>query len=172
MKSKRLVAASLAVGVVINSGTTIVAEAAGNNAIAWNRAAWIGFTQDNRVSPHVMRVVKPKGVGEKSETRRTHVSPLMRKTFSVDRAVRSAKVRVCGLGLHELYLNGQKVGDQVLSPAPTSYDKHEFYSVHDVTANLREGKNAVGLWLGNGFYGQDFAFLAPQLHYGAPRAKL
>jgi len=76
------------------------------------------------------------------------------------------------LGLHELYLNGRKVGDQVLSPAPTSYDKHAFYTVHDVTASLCEGQNAVGLWLGNGFYGQDFAFLAPQLHYGAPRAKL
>jgi len=147
------------------------AEVRGDDAVTWNEARWIGYTRDDRTSPHVTRVVHPERL-ENPESRRTHVSPLMRKTFKVDRDVHSARLQVCGLGFNELYLNGKKVGDQVLSPAPTSYDKLSLYTVHDVTANLRKGQNALGLWLGNGFYGQNFGFNAQQLHYGKPRAKL
>jgi alpha-L-rhamnosidase len=76
----------------------------------------------------------------------------LRKEFEVDKKLRRAVVYFCGLGLSELYLNGTKVGDHVLSPALSEYPKRVYYVAHDVTAALTSGRNAVGVVLGNGRY--------------------
>jgi len=76
----------------------------------------------------------------------------LRKNFTVSRQVSRATVYFSGLGLSELYLNGQKVGNEVLSPGLTDYNKRVFYITHDVTDFLRSGNNAVGVILGNGRY--------------------
>jgi len=44
---------------------------------------------------------------------------------------------IVGMGSYELYLNGSKVGDHVLSPALTEYPKRSFYVTYDVTDLLR-----------------------------------
>jgi len=75
---------------------------------------------------------------------------LLRKEFQVEKKVRRATVYYSGLGLSELYLNGAKVGDHVLSPGLTDYDKHVLYVTFDVTKQLAAGRNAIGLLLGNG----------------------
>jgi len=77
---------------------------------------------------------------------------LLRKEFTVEKRVRRAMAYYSGLGLSELYLNGAKVGDHVLSPGLTDYDKHVLYEAFDVTAQLAAGPNAMGLMLGNGRY--------------------
>jgi alpha-L-rhamnosidase len=78
----------------------------------------------------------------------------LRTEFTVGKSVRRAMVYYCGLGTSELYLNGAKVGDHVLSPGLTDYDKRALYVTFDVTRQLAAGKNAIGLILGNGrFYG-------------------
>lgn len=74
----------------------------------------------------------------------------LRKEFAVQKKVRRATVWMSGLGSSELYLNGKKVGDQVLSPGLTEYDKRVFYVTHEVGGLLRRGPNAVGVVLGNG----------------------
>jgi len=137
----------------------------------WRGAGWIGFTQDNRSAQYAQRSVHPERL-DKAEMRRVCVSSLLRKTFTVKKKIRSASIAVCGLGLHELHLNGNKVSDRVLDPASTSFDKRAFYVVHDVSGLLKSGKNALGLMLGNGFYGQDFAYALPTLQYGEPRARV
>jgi alpha-L-rhamnosidase len=76
----------------------------------------------------------------------------LRTEFTVASAVRRAMVYYCGLGTSELYLNGAKVGDHVLSPGLTDYDKRALYVTFDVTRQLVHGKNAIGLILGNGRY--------------------
>ena len=76
----------------------------------------------------------------------------LRREFSLSKKVRRATAYVCGLGLSELYLNGNKVSEDVLSPAIASYDKRAFYLTYDVTAQLRGGENAIGVILGNGRY--------------------
>jgi alpha-L-rhamnosidase len=76
----------------------------------------------------------------------------LRREFSVTKKVRRATAYICGLGLAELYLNGRKVSDDVLSPAISEYDKRAFYVTYDVTELLRRGDNAVGVILGNGRY--------------------
>lgn len=78
-------------------------------------------------------------------------APLLRKSFKVAGPVKRARIYVSGLGYHELRLNGGKVGDHFLDPTWTSYDKHVSYATHDVTKLLREGDNALGVMLGNGW---------------------
>jgi len=79
-------------------------------------------------------------------------APLFRKSFLLSETPVSARVYICGLGYHELRLNGQKVGDHVLDPAFTRYDRRALYVVHDVTSQLKKGQNALGVILGNGWY--------------------
>ncbi|HXT12183.1 MAG TPA: glycoside hydrolase family 78 protein [Candidatus Angelobacter sp.] len=79
----------------------------------------------------------------------------LRKDFSVEKKIAHATVSFCGLGLSELYINGNKIGDHVLSPAFAQYNKREFTVTYDVTDNLRRGANALGVILGNGRYYAD-----------------
>jgi alpha-L-rhamnosidase len=74
----------------------------------------------------------------------------LRKEFKVDGKVAKATLYICGLGLYEAYINGEKIGDQVLAPAATTYDKSIRYNTFDVTNLLNSGENAIGVILGNG----------------------
>jgi len=74
------------------------------------------------------------------------------KEFDAPRAVRRGTVSVSGLGLFELYVNGQRISDHQLDPAFTDYQQRVFYLTHDVTAALRRGRNALGVVLGNGWF--------------------
>lgn len=78
--------------------------------------------------------------------------PLFRKGFTLGKPVRSARAYICGVGYYELHLNGAKVGDHVLDPAFTRYDRRVLYVTYDVTGQLKPGANAVGVMLGNGWY--------------------
>ena len=76
-----------------------------------------------------------------------------RKTFQLQKEIKEARVYVTGLGMYELYVNGYKIGDQVLSPAPTDYTQDVKYTAFDLRPYLNKGDNAVGMILGNGrFY--------------------
>ena len=81
--------------------------------------------------------------------------PLFRREFKVEKPLRRAVLHVCGLGHHELFLNGQKVGDHFLDPAWTVFEKSLFYSSHDITSQLQNGSNALGVMLGKGFYNTE-----------------
>ncbi|MDR2937361.1 MAG: family 78 glycoside hydrolase catalytic domain, partial [Prevotellaceae bacterium] len=76
----------------------------------------------------------------------------LRKEFDLKKEVKSAKVSLVGLGLYELYINGEKIDDHVLAPTPTDYNKSVKYNEFDVTAQVKKGKNAVGVILGTGHY--------------------
>jgi alpha-L-rhamnosidase len=77
---------------------------------------------------------------------------LLRRDFTVKPGLRRALVNVCGLGQYELTLNGKKAGDDYLSPGWTKYNRTCLYDTRDITPLLRKGKNAAGLFLGNGMY--------------------
>jgi alpha-L-rhamnosidase len=78
--------------------------------------------------------------------------PWFRKTFVLDAKPKRATAYVCALGYYELYINGRKVGDHVLSPAVCDYTKHAFYVTHDISDYLAPGKNCIGVWLGRGWF--------------------
>jgi alpha-L-rhamnosidase len=79
-------------------------------------------------------------------------SPMFRKTFTVKYAIRDACLYVSALGYYEMGLNGNKVGDHVLAPEWTDYNKRVQYQVYDVSKNLRIGTNVLSSILGDGWY--------------------
>ena len=102
-------------------------------------------------------------------------SPLLRRSFRVDDRVRSARLYVTSLGLYEVYLNGQRVGDQLFAPGWTSYRRRLQYQTYDVASLLRPGANAVGAMLGDGWYRGNLGFFGQRNLYGrrlARRAQL
>jgi alpha-L-rhamnosidase len=86
------------------------------------------------------------------DTTQSQPQPALRREFTLDGAVKSARVYVTSLGLYELHINGQKVGDGVLTPGWTAYDKRLQYQTYDVTGLLAAGENAIGALLGDGWY--------------------
>lgn len=98
---------------------------------------WIGFD-----------AAKP---WDKEEIHSQLSSRYIRKEFKLDKKVRRATLYISGLGMYEAFINGRKVGDQVLAPAPTDYRKTVLYNAFDVTSMLTT-ENAIGVALGNGRY--------------------
>ena len=95
-------------------------------------------------------------------------APLFRREFQIKPGVVRARAYVCGVGYNEVYVNGQRCGDAVLDPGQTTYDVRAFYVTHDLTKLLKPGANAVGVMLGNGFFGQNVGFNSAGLCYGQP----
>ena len=80
---------------------------------------------------------------------------LLRTEFELKWPPVSAEVLICGLGWFELYLNGERIGTDCFVPAQTDYEKRAFYLRYDVAAKLKCGRNAIGVRLGKGVFGQD-----------------
>ena len=143
------------------------------------KAQWIGAPwQGEEALP------KPKG-GPAAELQDfPPPAPLFRKEFTIGKEIESAVAYVTGLGYFELYVNGEKAGNDVLVPNQTNYGKRPnlkdayisvddnfreykvMYLAYDVKSMLKQGKNVVGSILGNGFFN-------PSKHwteaYGSPR---
>lgn len=79
-------------------------------------------------------------------------APYFRKEFVVNKSIYSARAYIAVAGLYELYMNGQKVGNHRLDPMYTRFDRRNLYVTYDVTKLIQEGKNAIGVLLGNGWY--------------------
>ena len=79
-------------------------------------------------------------------------APYFRKQFEARKAIASARVYIAAAGLYELHVNGEKIGNQRLDPMYTRFDRRNLYVTHDVTTQLQQGENAVGVILGNGWY--------------------
>lgn len=75
-----------------------------------------------------------------------------RKEIVLPKKVEKATAYIMGLGLYELYIDGEKVGDEVLAPGLTDYTENVMYNTFDVTDKLNGGKHALGVVLGNGRY--------------------
>ncbi len=81
----------------------------------------------------------------------TH-TPLLRKKFTLGSSRQTAFLHVNSLGYHEVYINGKRVGTDVLSPAVSQLTKKSITVTYDVTPYLRKGQNELVFWLGTGWY--------------------
>ena len=79
-------------------------------------------------------------------------SPYFRKDFEVRRNVKHAYAVIAAAGLYELSVNGSRIGDHFLDPMYTHFDKRVLSVMYDITPNLSEGENIIGVQLGNGWY--------------------
>lgn len=79
-------------------------------------------------------------------------APYFRKVFQTAKKIKSARAYIAVAGLYELYINGEKIGNHRLDPMYTRFDRRTLYVTYDITPQLKTGKNAVGVLLGNGWY--------------------
>jgi len=100
----------------------------------------------------------------------SRVSTYLRKDFSSEKKVISARVYVTALGLYELFLNGQKVSTDLFTPGWTSYKNRIQYQTYDVTSMLKV-KNTIGAILGDGWYRGNIAW-GGNNYYGKKQALL
>ena len=142
-----------------------------SEAVLFADSQWIGAPWDGE--EYVNEIIQP--------------APLLRKAFDAPARVVSAEARVSGLGFFEFYVNGRKMGDEVLCPNETAYSKrpgkldsyylkaddthwagcHVQYVTYDVTKALRKGTNVLAAVLGNGFFSTGRTrWVEP---YGTPR---
>ena len=82
----------------------------------------------------------------------TECALYLRKVFRANKEIKDAFLTICGLGYFESFINGEKTGDDILSPAFTRYDEESYYMQYDITDMLTVGENAIGVSLGNGWY--------------------
>ena len=81
-----------------------------------------------------------------------HPSPLFRKEFKTDKAIKSVLLSVTSAGYFKVTINGNGIKENVLDPAWTDFSKRIYYSEYDVTSLIQDGDNCLGVSLGNGFY--------------------
>ncbi|MGZ3872712.1 MAG: family 78 glycoside hydrolase catalytic domain [Mucilaginibacter sp.] len=79
-------------------------------------------------------------------------APYFRHAFDLAKRIKSARAYIATAGLYELYINGEKIGNHRLDPMYTRFDRRTLYVTYDITNQLQNGKNAVGVLLGNGWY--------------------
>lgn len=114
----------------------------------WQNAKWIAY---DKMPDAERQVPFIDNRGPKNVTM-NDVLPLMRRTFTVNKAVKKATLYLCGLGHFDLSLNGNKVGDHFLDAGWVQYNKQALYVPFDITSLLKTGNNTIGVMLGNGFY--------------------
>jgi len=90
--------------------------------------------------------------------------PQLRRRFDLEGEIEEAFLHVNSLGYHEAYINGTKVDDSILSPAVSQMNKRTFIITYDLSGLLKEGKNALGFWLGEGWFSEGL----PGVDYEGP----
>ncbi|MBQ4377036.1 MAG: family 78 glycoside hydrolase catalytic domain [Bacteroidales bacterium] len=93
--------------------------------------------------------------GESLENKNTRMSArYLRKEFLAGDAdqIKRAVVHVSGLGSFLMYINGERIGNDELTPGPTDWRQRVFYNTYDLTNLINDGNNAIGVVLGSGRY--------------------
>ena len=111
-------------------------------------------------------------VGELEDKRLGNPGPLpqpaayLRRSLNLPKNVSSAKLYITALGSYRVFLNGQRVGSDVLTPDFTDYRKRVLYQTYDVTSLLANGENTIGALLGDGWYGSGLTWVG--MHFFPP----
>ncbi|MDR1667370.1 MAG: family 78 glycoside hydrolase catalytic domain, partial [Bacteroidales bacterium] len=151
------------VGITTNQGVSTWSEPAVwtmglLNAADW-QARWTGLDRTF--------------AGDVTEGKTRLAARYFRKEFETPQKPVKATLYLSGLGLYKLYVNGEKIGDQELSPTPTDYTKVVKYNTFDVTDNIVRGKNALATTLGNGrFFSVRIGavdYIPDIRHFGFPK---
>ncbi len=93
--------------------------------------------------------------------------PWFRKTITLKETVADARIYVASIGFHELYVNGVKIGNPILTPAATDHSKRARYVSYDIAPYLRRGQNTIAFWLGAGW-----SIYAPYATADKPRSPI
>lgn len=114
-------------------------------------AKWIGTGE----------VYKPEEGGNKMH------DPLFRKTFTLQEKPTKATLFVASVGYHEVYVNGQRIGENLFAPAVTDHTKRARYIAYEIAPALQRGDNVITLWLGT-----SWSIYAPYATDDKPRSPI
>ena len=95
--------------------------------------------------------------------------PVIRKSFNIEKVISRARIYICGLGVYEAYLNGEKIGNEYLAPFNNDYQKTLQYQTYDITKRLSK-ENKIDLYLGKGWYMGRFGLEGRSNNYGSRMA--
>ncbi len=146
-----------------------------NNESAWSQPAfWEMALTSKDWSAQWINDGKSNPANE-ADFYRHDPAPLFRREFTVNKPLRRARLHITGLGYYEASLNGQRIGDHVLDPGWTAYDKRVLYSTYDITSELKVGANCLGVMVGNGWYNplplKMWGHLNPREHLAVGRPR-
>jgi alpha-L-rhamnosidase len=97
-------------------------------------------------------------------------APYYRHSFELENIPEQAILYLASLGYFELYVNGEKVGSEVLAPAVSNFSERTYYQTYDVAGYLKKGRNSIGIWMGTGWY--SFGLPGVKHHSPVVRAQL
>jgi alpha-L-rhamnosidase len=103
----------------------------------------------------MVRPASDAGVGQRA--------PFLRKTFKLDTVGGRERLLITALGLYRCFINGKRVGDDLLTPGWTCYDKRLAYQSYDIGALLKAGSNEIDIWLADGWYRSRLMWTNPPL---------
>lgn len=116
-----------------------------NNATPWSEPVCFGTGLTENEIKTASYLTLPKSLDNAQY-------PLLRKQFDSGGKQEKTLLYVNSLGYHEVYLNGEKIGDDVLAPAVSQLNKRSLYNTYDITSHVKEGKNDLVIWIGRGWY--------------------
>lgn len=100
-------------------------------------------------------------------------TPLLRTEFATNgKAIASARLYATARGVYDMFINGQRVSNDYLNPGLTQYNKTLFYQTYDVTSLLRDGRNAIGAQLNEGWWSGFITFTPENWNYFGDRQSL
>ena len=120
-----------------------------------NDATPIGAASASRQHHWTATMIRPltdKGVGTRAS--------FLRKKFTLSSRGGAETLRISALGLYRAFINGQRVGDDQLTPGWTTYQERLSYQTYDVGPLLRDGENTIDIWLGDGWYRSQMGWIA------------
>jgi len=97
---------------------------------------------------------------------------LLRRGFEVTKSVQSARLYVTALGSYRMFLNGQRIGEDLLTPGFTDYSKRVQYQTYDVTKQIASGKNVLGAILGEGWFASGMTWSGLAYFFQPPPVRL
>lgn len=142
----------------------------------WTEQGRTAWSEPHRVEAALLeaddwiaRPISPTGnVGRREPA----PAPLVRRSFHLDRPVASARLYVTALGVHDTWINGERVGDAVLDPGWTAYQSRLLYAAYDVTPLLHDGENVLSAMIGDGWWRGNLTWEPKRAVYGETTAFL
>jgi len=100
------------------------------------------------------------------DIKKSNPSPYLRNEFTLDKAVKQARLYISCQGLYQVEINGKRVGNQEFTPGWTSYDTRLHYQTYDITTQLVQKQNAIGIVLGDGWFRGNLGWVDKRNNWG------
>ncbi len=135
-------------------------------------SGWSGYSESLRYEAGLVSGVELLGEAIGDDSVHSDPATLLRKEFTVSKNLAMARLFITGHGVYESTINGSEVAGEFLNPGWTPYDQRLTLATFDVSNLMREGVNAIGVTLGDGWYRGKLGFENEFDHFGTKTSLL